>query len=163
MWTFLVTIALLIGVLTFAVQLQLARRIARAKTDVPIFNQIFVLCLVFSGWLFSCQPGETVWYLHSLPLTLWHHQEQRQWYRYRSICGSCPLRTKTKRTTNWGRTFALSLLWWALSSLWPHYLSPILLLPCFFDQVRVSVQGVCGSSYFIVGHPSLKQNKCPLI
>ena len=30
-------------------QLQLARRIARAKTDVPVFNQIFVLCLVFSG------------------------------------------------------------------------------------------------------------------
>ena len=33
---------------------------------------------------------------------------------------------------------------------------PILLLPWFFDQVRVSVQGVCGSSYFIVGHPSFK-------
>ena len=52
MWTFLMTTAMLIGVLIFAAQLQLARRIARAKTDVPIFNQIFVLCLVFSGRLF---------------------------------------------------------------------------------------------------------------
>ena len=43
------TIALLIGVLIFVAQLQLARRIAHAKTDVPVFNQIFVLCLVFSG------------------------------------------------------------------------------------------------------------------
>ena len=35
--------------LIFTAQLQLVRWIARAKTDVPIFNQIFVLCLVFSG------------------------------------------------------------------------------------------------------------------
>ena len=49
MWTALIAIALLIGLLIFAAQLHLARRIARAKTDVPIFNQIFVLCLVFSG------------------------------------------------------------------------------------------------------------------
>ena len=49
MWAVLVTIALLIGVLIFSARLQLARRIARAKIDVPVFNQTFVLCLVCSG------------------------------------------------------------------------------------------------------------------
>ena len=49
MWTALIAIALLIGLLIFAAQLQLSLRITRAKTDVPVFNQIFVLCLVFSG------------------------------------------------------------------------------------------------------------------
>ena len=49
MWTALIAIALLIGLLVFAAQLQLSLRITRAKTDVPVFNQIFVLCLVFSG------------------------------------------------------------------------------------------------------------------
>ena len=55
MWTSMMTIAMLTGLLIFAAQLHLARRIARAKTDVPIFNQIFVLCLVFSGRLFFLQ------------------------------------------------------------------------------------------------------------
>ena len=49
MWTALIAIALLIGLLIFAAQLQLSLRITRAKTDVPVFNQIFVLCLVSSG------------------------------------------------------------------------------------------------------------------
>ena len=49
MWTALIVIALLIGLLIFAAQLKLSLRITRAKTDVPVFNQIFVLCLVFSG------------------------------------------------------------------------------------------------------------------
>ena len=52
MWTAMMTTAMLIGLLIFAAQLQLSLRITRAKTDVPVFNQIFVLCLVFSGRLF---------------------------------------------------------------------------------------------------------------
>ena len=66
-----------IGVLIFAAQLQFARRIARAKTDVPVFNQIFVLCLVFSGWLdpFLCINSRHIISgiatAISLPLTVW--------------------------------------------------------------------------------------------
>ena len=50
-WTVLMVSSLLVGILVCAAQLRLAIRIIRAKTDVPIFNQLFVLCLVVSGIL----------------------------------------------------------------------------------------------------------------
>ena len=41
--------SLFVGILICIAQLRLALRIIRAKTDVPIFNQLFVLCLGVSG------------------------------------------------------------------------------------------------------------------
>ena len=41
--------SLFVGILICVAQLRLALRIIRAKTDVPIFNQLFVLCLGVSG------------------------------------------------------------------------------------------------------------------
>ena len=41
----------LVGILICLAQLCLAGRIIRAKTDVPIFNQLFVLCLIVSGFI----------------------------------------------------------------------------------------------------------------
>ena len=49
MWTTLMVSSLFVGILICLVQLRFALRIIRAKTDVPIFNQIFVLCLIASG------------------------------------------------------------------------------------------------------------------
>ena len=48
-WTTLVLSSLLVGILICGAQFYLARRIIRAKTDVPIFNQLFALCLIVSG------------------------------------------------------------------------------------------------------------------
>ena len=49
-WPILVAASLLVGILICAAQFYLAVRIIRAKTDVPIFNQLFVICLLVSGW-----------------------------------------------------------------------------------------------------------------
>ena len=48
-WPTFIAFSLLVGILVCLAQLCLARRILRAKTDVPIFNQQLVLCLVVSG------------------------------------------------------------------------------------------------------------------
>ena len=47
--TTLMVSSLFLWILICYVQLRFALRIIRAKTDVPIFNQIFVLCLIASG------------------------------------------------------------------------------------------------------------------
>ena len=49
LWTTLMVSSLFFGILICFVQLRLALRIIRAKTDVPVFNQLFVLCLIVSG------------------------------------------------------------------------------------------------------------------
>ena len=49
--TALMASSLLVGILICFAQLCLAGRIIRAKTDVPIFNQLFVLCLIVSGFI----------------------------------------------------------------------------------------------------------------
>ena len=48
-WPTFIALSFLVGILICLAQLCLARRILRAKADVPIFNQQLVLCLVVSG------------------------------------------------------------------------------------------------------------------
>ena len=69
-WPILVAASLLVGILICAAQFYLAVRIIRAKTDVPIFNQLFVICLLVSGWGYL-MLGSLMYDVHQFNIHAW--------------------------------------------------------------------------------------------
>ena len=148
MWTALIAIALLIGLLIFAAQLQLSLRITRAKTDVPVFNQIFVLCLVSSGRIdhFAICMDELpsspllisgIATAISLPLTVWimslEEQDQEDQQLRQKLCSVVVVVNCLSHKQHCQN---------------PHYQSCIS-CPTFNNKVRTSVQQLCVVSPFM--------------